>query len=137
MSADNPHFGHVDDAAYKIPDLIKQLGDVGFGVQLDQDRIDMVDAIAQHAHNVQELLLDGLQSIGHVMSLSGCGDFEVGDLHVMQLGVLVKHLANEANFLRVTHGDMQHILSEQAALKASKDAVRRRASNKNAAEGRA
>jgi len=119
MSANNPHFGHVDDAAYRIPDLIKQLGDVSFSVQLDQDRIDIVDAIAQHAHNVQELLLDGLQSIGHLMSLAACGDCEVENLHVMQLGVLVKHLANEANFLRATHGDMREILSEQALMQVS------------------
>jgi hypothetical protein len=119
MSANNPEFKHVDGAPYELPDLIKRLGDVSFSTPLPQERLDMVDAIKTHARNVQELILDGIESVGHLMTLVGCGDLEVENGHITQLGALLKHLASETNFLRATEGDMHQIIKEQQDLRAA------------------
>jgi hypothetical protein len=126
MTSTNPQFGNADGAAYEVPELIKRLGDVSYGELLKQDRLDMVAAIATHSNNVNELILDGLQSIGNLMALVGCGEHDVGRDHVVQLGVLIKHLASEANFLRATHNDMHYILTEQEVLRAAAKPVSQR-----------
>lgn len=127
MSARNPFFVDVDGAPYEIPDLLKHLGDVKSSTLLDQDRLYMVDAIHTHARNAEEWLLDGIRSIGHLMELAGCGDLDVDNRHVAQLGTLIKHLAGEADSLRATHSDMGYILAEQKELQAKANAAHRRA----------
>lgn len=127
MSLLNPQFGEVDSAPYKLPELIKTLGDVRFGERLSQDRLDMVAAIAQHSRNAQELLLDGIRSIGHLMELTGCGELEYPLGYLGSLGSFLRHVAGEADFLRATESDMNHIMKEQAALQPKAKPAGRRA----------
>jgi len=128
MSSLNSQFGDVDGAPYELPDLIKKLGDVRFGEPLTQDRLDMVDAIATHSRNVQELLLDGIRSVGHLMELTGCGEFEYPQSYIGRLGTFLKHVAGEADFLRSTESDMRQIIKDQTALQVkTKPAGRRTA----------
>lgn len=114
MSASNPHFNQVDGAPWELPTLIKNLGDVAHGDVLTEDRLHMVDAIQVHARNGQELLHDGIRSLGHLMELTGCGELEVSNEHIANLGTFLKHLAGQADFLRSTESDMRHIMREQA-----------------------
>lgn len=137
MTTQNPHFGNADDAAFELPALLKRLGYVGVGTRLDQDRCDMVDAIATHCGNLQSTLLDGMFSIGHLFVAIGCGEDELEKVHVTGLGALLKHLAYETDFARITLSNMRHIQHEQLQLKASADTTRRRPSKKDGAEGQA
>jgi hypothetical protein len=126
MSARNPHFHHADGAAWELPTLIKNLGDVSYGEALTEDRLHIVDAIQTHARNVQELLHDGIRSVGHLMELTGCGDLEVSNEHITQLGSFLKHLAGEADFMRATESDMHQILKAHAAQQVKAKPVGRR-----------
>lgn len=116
MSASNPEFKHVDGAAYELPDLIKRLGDVSMFDPMTQVQLNIVDAIRMHARNTQEILLDGMHSIGHLMVIAADSDFEVDNGHLLQLGSLIKHLARETDFLRANESDMHCILEEQKSL---------------------
>lgn len=135
MSANNPQFGEVDGAPFELPGLIKKLGDVRFGEPLDQDRMDMVGAIAQHSRNVQELLHDGIRSVGHLMELVGCGEYEFPSSYLGTLGTFLKHVAGEADFLRSTESDMHYIMKEQAALQPKTKPAGRRSAVADAGQG--
>jgi hypothetical protein len=125
MSAKNPQIKNLDRPAYELPDLIKRLGDVSCFDPLTQEQRDMADAIQTHARNAHEVLLDGMESVGHLMTLAGGGDVELDNHHVLNLGALLQHLAVEANYLRAAESDMRCVIDEQEALQATaKSAVR-------------
>jgi hypothetical protein len=135
MTMQNLHFGSVDGAAFELPGLIQRLGYVGVGKALDQDRCDMVAAIATHCGNVQSTLLDGIFSIAHLLVESGCSEDDLEKVHITGLGALLKHLAYETDYARITLSNMRRIQQEQLEQKASTDTVRRRTSKKDSAEG--
>lgn len=115
----NPHFMKPDDAAFELPGLIHRLGRVDLSEQLDQDRADMVEAIARHASNVESTLLDGMFSLAHLLVVVGCSDDELPKEHVVGLGALLKHMACEADYVRTTLSNMRHIQQGQHAHKAA------------------
>jgi hypothetical protein len=65
-------------------------------------------AIEDHASNASETLLDGLEALGHLMSVAGAnGDRELSSHHLMMLGGLVAHIAVEAQYLQETQWEMR------------------------------
>jgi hypothetical protein len=122
----NTYIGNIDEAAFELPGLLSRLGHVSLGDILGQDRNDMVDAIATHARNVESTLLDGMFSVAHLIMTTGCGDEEALKDHIVSLGALLKHLACETDYVRVTLGNMRNIQYDQLSIKANAKAARSR-----------
>jgi hypothetical protein len=119
MSANNPLFKQIDRAACEIPNLLKKLGEVDYRKPISQEQAHMVDAIATHAYNAQDMLIDGIGSLGRLMNVAGLNDqYTVHGEDLANLGALLAHLAVEVEFLRLTESDMRYIEREQKGLQA-------------------
>lgn len=134
MIANNPLFKHVDRAAYELPDLLKQLGEVDCSKPVPQEQMHMVSAVAQHARNAQNTLLDGLESLGRLMTVAGLNDeYTLAGDDVAKLGSLLTHIAVEAEFLRFTESEMSYIERAQKEQQAgAKSSGRAAAANQGA-----
>lgn len=115
MSTTNPRFKRADRPAYELPCLLQILGDPDFTALTDDQR-NIIDAIRIHAGNAQEVILDGIASIGDLMTM-------VDDTHavsndgLLSLGALLKHLAQEADNLRSTQSEMLFALKSDDELR--------------------
>lgn len=109
MTNTNPQFCHPGRAAYELPTLLKNLGDVSVAV-LTADQHHTVDAIAAHAHDAVETITSGIESIGALMSTVGHGADEVAGGHFAALGALITHLAVELQHLHQVETDMASTL---------------------------
>lgn len=113
----NPRFQNPQRAAYELPDLLSILGQPDVRTPLTQDQRDCASAIHSHARNAQEFIHDGIEAIGYLMS-SLESDAEVCGSQVFNLGMLLRHLACEADRLRVLQSDMRCTLESDDELKA-------------------
>lgn len=111
MSANNPLLKNIERAAYELPGLYQLLGEARASVPLTETQRQAAEAIVVHARNAQEVILDGIETIGHLMS-GFTDDYDLERNHVNNLGMLIKHLAVEADHLRGSSGDMRCILEE-------------------------
>ena len=110
MTNTNPQFRHPGRAAYELPTLLKNLGDVSCAAALTADQHHTVDAIAAHAHDAVETITSGIESIGALMSTVGHGAGEVAGGHFAALGNLITHLAVELQQLHQVETDMASTL---------------------------
>jgi hypothetical protein len=115
MSKTNPQFCHPDRAAYELPKLLKNLGDVDRTAQLTTHQRNTVDAIASHAWGAVETIASGLESIGALMGIVGHGEEVVAGKHVAALGDLITHLAVELQHLHEVETDMAATLRSAPA----------------------
>ena len=109
MAANNPLFKNIERAAYELPGLFQILGEPSASVPLTEAQRHAAAAIQSHAGNAQEVILDGIETIGHLMS-SFTDDYDLDRHHICNLGMLIKHLAVEADQLRNSAADMRVIL---------------------------
>jgi hypothetical protein len=110
MTKSNPQFCHPGRAAYELPKLLKNLGDIDSSVSLTTDQHNTVDAIVSHAWGAVETIASGLESIGALMGVVGHGESEVAGKHVAALGDLISHLAVELQHLHEVETDMASTL---------------------------
>lgn len=123
MSMNNPRMKNVDRSAYELPVLLQALGEPNHAVRLSEDQRNIVDAIHIHARNAQEVILDGIASIGHLMTTVD-DTMEVSRHDLLGLGSLLKHLAHEADYLRGAQADMISILQSDEERQANKKGTR-------------
>lgn len=110
MSKANPQFSHPGRAAYELPKLLKNLGDLDRTAKLSEEQYNTVDAIVSHAWGAVETIASGLESIGALMGIAGNGDEAVPGKHVAALGDLITHLAVELQHLHEIETDMASTL---------------------------
>jgi hypothetical protein len=111
----NPRFNNPQQAAYELPDLLSILGQPDVLAPLTQDQRDCASAIHSHARNAQEFIHGGIEAIGYLMS-SLESDADVCGDQVFKLGMLLRHLACEADRLRVLQSDMRCTLDSDDEL---------------------
>jgi hypothetical protein len=111
MSAQNPAFANPGRAAYELPKLLKNLGDVDTSVPLSADQRNTVEAIQSHAWGAVETITDGIESLGAIMSIVGNSEHVVGGRHFAHIGSLIEHLAVELQQLHEVETDMVEIVS--------------------------
>lgn len=109
MAANNPLLKNIERAAYELPGLYQLLGEPSAAAPLTETQRHAAEAIVVHARNSQEVILDGLETIGHMMS-GFTDDYDLERNHINNLGMLIKHLAVEADRLRSSGADMRCIL---------------------------
>jgi len=115
MSAQNPVFAHPGRAAYELPKLLKSLGNIECSVPLTAAQHNTVDAITSHAWGAVEVITDGMESIGALMSIVGHGESFVDGRRLAALGSLLEHLAVELQQLHQVETDMAEIMRSDAA----------------------
>jgi hypothetical protein len=99
MIATNEFFNHPDRAAYELAYLLRALPQ-HFDIKeaLSGDQVLQVKAAETHAENYTDILLHGIESIGHLMY--SAGNNENAPLkHFASLGALVGELAGQLQFL--------------------------------------
>ncbi|ATQ78307.1 hypothetical protein CR152_30195 [Massilia violaceinigra] len=111
MSAGNPHFHHIERAPYEFGHLIRQLAGDFHGHVMSSDERQQAKAAINHAHNANYTLMNGIEAIGHLLFTAGNNaDYptEVGVLE--NIGMLIKHIGVEAQFLQEQQADLQATL---------------------------
>jgi hypothetical protein len=116
MTTKNPQFNHAGRAAYELPKLLTNLGNVDCTVQLTPDQRNTVSAIQDHAFNATEFITSGMESIGRLMAIVGHGEDQVQGSDVANLGDLMMHLAVELQQLHQVEVDMEATLRSDAKL---------------------
>jgi hypothetical protein len=106
MEKKNPQFNHPSRAAYELPKLIKNLGAIDASTRLTEVQRHTVDAIQSHAWGATETILDGIESLGAMMSMLGNEESVVDGHHLARLGGLLGHLAVELQHLHEVETEM-------------------------------
>lgn len=100
MISANNFFANEDRASYELGNFLRRLPAHLRNVELDAQQRLMVEAAEQHATNLSQTLLHGLEAIGHVMySSAHSDDCPLDPRQLSGLGELVKELAVQLQFL--------------------------------------
>lgn len=112
MTIYGPEFQNISRPAYELPTLLARLGVTPVGRALTDDQRHLAQAIARHASNATETILDGIESVCHLlMSVALADQVELNRTHVANVGFLLTHLAVEAQAMRDTESDMRCMLT--------------------------
>lgn len=107
MSARNPHFNNVERAPYEVLSLMAKLGETRLDQVLTDDQRQMADAIKQHAANATDVLLNGIEAIGRILSCSVMNEnWQPSTTNLNDIGALISHLAVEAQAMYETRNDI-------------------------------
>lgn len=114
MSANNSLFNNADRAAYELPNLLTKLGVTSISCPLVGEQRQLAEAAMQHASNASGVILDGIESIGQLLSHAALNDgMQLSTAHINNIGVLIAHLAVEAQAMRETESDLRVTLEYQ------------------------
>jgi hypothetical protein len=113
---DNPAFKNVGRPAYELPNLLKSLGDIGAVERMTSDQGWMVMAAELHATNALATVLEGVETMGRLLTQLGVAGIDVQGPELCKIGDLFRHLAVEAQFLVDVQGDMATILNNDEGL---------------------
>ena len=109
---ENAHFACIDRAPFEIGRLLQQMPQV-FSAYLPIDPDDRLlgEAVAQHADNANQTLLNGIEALGHILQIAGNNkDWTVDADQISRLGGLIVHLAVEAQFLQEVEGNFRYAI---------------------------
>ena len=109
---ENPHFARIERAPFEIGRLLQQMPEVfsAFSPIDPEDRL-LGEAVAQHADNANQTLLNGIEAIGHVLQVAGNNKEWIVDAdQISRLGGLIVHLAVEAQFLQELEGNFRYAI---------------------------
>ena len=109
---ENPHFARIDRAPFEIGRLLQQMPQVFSAfLPIDPDDRLLGEAVAQHADNANQTLLNGIEAIGHILQIAGANkDWTVDTDQVSRLGGLIVHLAVEAQFLQEIESNFRYAI---------------------------
>lgn len=115
----NPHFEHIDRAPYELGYLLRQLPpNLSTYSELNEDTRQIIEAAADHASNAKYTVIHGLEAIGNLMFTAGANeDNELERITISNLGLLIAHLAADAQFLEETDANLRHVLHVQGERK--------------------
>lgn len=107
MSTDNPVLKNLNRPAYEMPCLLQRLGPISLTAVLTPEQRQLSEAVRTHAHNQQQTIASGMDSIGQLLYQSGNGDEGVDPHHLRNLGMLIRHLSTQLEFLLDIDGEME------------------------------
>lgn len=114
MSATNPELQGVERPAYELQNLFTRLGQPRSGSNMTAEQANIAGAIKTHASNAAETILDGIESIGQLMTMAGLNDqYTLDRRHIVNLGQIIAHLAVEAQTMEQAVSDMGVLLAEK------------------------
>lgn len=101
MSADNPHFNNIGRSAYELGGLLRVLpARHTVGTAMPEETRQMTLAALSHMENSIRTLTDGMESLGELLFIAGDnGDQPLDRAHLRNIGMLIKHIAVENQFL--------------------------------------
>lgn len=112
MSAISEHFKFASRAPQELAHLLQEMSSSFVADRaMTPDEKSMALASSRHASNYSTAILDGLESIGHLMtSAASNADFPVSQGTVGNLGCLIYHLAVQLEFLQDHTAEMGFVL---------------------------
>lgn len=112
----NPAFKNVGRPAYELPNLLKALGVIDAPGPMTAVQRDLASAAEIHATNALSTLLDGIDVIGSLMTQIGAAGDDLRNGDLCKIGVLITHLAVEAQLMVDVQSDMETILRQDTEL---------------------
>lgn len=115
MSPNGPEFKNAEQAAYELPWLLRRLGQDSAAALSPEQRL-IAQAAQGHAYNASDDVLSGIEAIGSLLFIAGNNDqWPLNSTQLCNIGVLIKHLAVEAQFLKETEAEMRYLSNEKPA----------------------
>ena len=116
MSATNPHLTNIDRAPREFGHLMKAMpARFPEDHAMSTDERQQAEAAIRHASNAGGTLMDGLEVIGQLLFSAGTNDawpMDASDL--CRIGMLIKHIAVEAQFMQDQTEELQFSLDNDA-----------------------
>lgn len=110
---DNPEFQNAERAPYELLQLVAKLGVTEVGVPLSDEQRHLAEAIETHAHNATDVILSGIEAIGMALACAAVNpNWQLSSTNVNNLGMLIAHLAVEAQALHDTTSDIRYDLAQ-------------------------
>lgn len=136
MNTPNPHFHNLERAPYEFGHLIRKLpGDFPAGQAMSSDERMQAKAAIDHAYNANYTLMNGIEAIGHLLFTAGSNHDHPTEAHVLaDIGMLIKHIGVEAQFLQEQQADLQATLDRDER-RAAASPMRQKGDAKAAAAG--
>ena len=117
-TSENSYFNHIDRAPYELGHLLQRLPEHFSSRSEPTPTADMqliATAAAQHAENANDTLLRGLDALGRLIYTAADNDQGgISSQDMRSIGVLISHLAVEAEFLQETQSNLEFTLQELA-----------------------
>lgn len=117
MNASNPHFNNIGRSAYELGGLLRVLpARHTVGAPMPEETRQMTLAALGHMENTIRTLTDGMESLGELLFIAGDnGDQPLEREHLRNIGMLIKHMAVESQFLLEERDNMQMDVAEDDA----------------------
>lgn len=109
MNASNPHFNNIGRSAYELGGLLRVLpAHHTVGTSMPEETRQMTLAALSHMENTIRTLTDGMESLGELLFIAGGnGDQPLERDHLRNIGMLIKHMAVESQFLLEERDNLQ------------------------------
>ena len=109
---ENPHFARIDRAPFEIGRLLQRMPEVFSAyAPIDPDDRLLGEAVAQHADNANQTLLNGIEALGHILQVAGSNkEWTIDADQISRLGGLIVHLAVEAQFVQEIESNFRHAI---------------------------
>lgn len=115
---ENPYLKNIESAPYELGKLLQQLPEHFSSRSEHTPTADIqliAAAAARHAENANVAVMGGLDAIGKMLFIaSQSEDWQIGPVHMANIGCLISHLSIEAQFLKETQDDLEFTLQELA-----------------------
>lgn len=120
MSANNPHFNNIGRSAYELGGLLRVLpARHTVGAPMPEETRQMTLAALGHMENTIRTLTDGMESLGELLFIAGDnGDQPLERAHLRNIGMLIKHIAVENQFLLEEQDNLRMDVAADDALAA-------------------
>ena len=105
----NPYLKNADRGAYELGGLLRSLPPtLPPGAKMSIDERQKAHAAITHAGNVSTWLIDGMESLGELLFIAGANeDQQLESNHLRNIGMLIKNMAVETQFLLDQREDLQ------------------------------
>lgn len=110
----NPAFKNVERPAYELPTLLKNLGDISVTVPMTAEQRNLADAAETHATNALSTLLDGIESVGRLLTQLGVAGVALDSGEAIRIGNLFAYLAVESQLMVDVQSDMESTLRQDS-----------------------
>lgn len=109
MNAANPHFANINRAPHEFGYLMKILPANFSAVRaMSTDERLQAKAAIDHASNAGGTLMSGMEAIGHLLFSAATNEsYPMESTNLAKIGMLITHIAVQAQFLQEQEGDLQ------------------------------
>ncbi len=114
----NPYFHNPERAPYELGHLLLQLPE-NFSPFIPQPENILLKASAavSHAYSANHVLMHGLESLGKMLMVVGANEeWAIDNEALVNLGLLIQHVAVEAQFMQETETHLSFTLQHQVKI---------------------